>query len=963
MFFRGIIIFLLLFLDSHIIKAQQPVYRHFTVNDGLPSSEVYSVIQDSSGYIWAATDRGICRFDGYHFTTYTTGDGLSDNTVFNICQDNKGRLWFYGLANKIDCYENGKIHGIILSRVVEESLSQGLIGSLYVDNSGAIWISMYRSGIVWKLTARDTVKYQGYKNNTFIRAVDSGFVCGNNYFTNNIETDTIIFDREGKKSAIVFKALPSETNKIICYKRRDGSYLMAKGRLLLHISNGKLINRCLLPSEDFISINEDHKGNIWITYNKLGATCYKEEKNHLRILSTHLPGKIVSRVFEDREGNLWFGTARSGLYLLTSRAFLAYTLTDGFASNMITNVCGDENIVWASTDNGKIYGLKNGRIFKTINVKNKDNIIQSIFYDKNKNLWIGAITANYNYSNGTLKSIYTNDGSARRFCQGKKDVVWGGRSTLDKFDYKKKRCTSIPGLDCYINAICEDNEGRVWIGCTNGLWCYNGKGFKYMGDVNKLFKTRITDIKMMKDHSLWITTLGKGVVIKKGDSIIQFDTRDGLPSNLCNGLFIDDYNTIWVYTNEGLCRITRQDNKYTVKNYTNANGLISNEIHGVFRQGKKIWVATSGGLNVFDIDEAETGSYIPPLYISSVKINGRDTAAPDNFRLNYNQNFISLSFTGLLYKNAGHIKYRYKMTGLDTSWIYTTFTSVQYSSLLPGNYKFIVNAADNNGNWGNNYASMNFSISNPVWKTTWFWFCIAVFFVSIAALIIFTQMRQFFQKNRLLEQLNQYKHHAFTAQMNPHFIFNSLNSIQKYILENDKISSNKYLTKFAHLMRLTLENSLQTVISLGEEINALRLYIELEKLRFKDKLLYEIHINPLIDLEKVKIPALLIQPYVENAIRHGIMPKETTGLLVVNIDIEKDSIVCTVEDNGVGRDFQKTNTKKVDYHLSAGMEITKNRIEIINSLYKKNMQIEVIDIKDEKNNPAGTIVKINLPLN
>jgi hypothetical protein len=201
------------------------------------------------------------------------------------------------------------------------------------------------------------------------------------------------------------------------------------------------------------------------------------------------------------------------------------------------------------------------------------------------------------------------------------------------------------------------------------------------------------------------------------------------------------------------------------------------------------------------------------------------------------------------------------------------------------------------------------------------------------------------------------------SQMNPHFIFNTLNSIQYYVFKNDRIASNDYMTKFAKLIRKTLENSEHPAIPIKEEINALELYLELEALRFKEKFKYQINIDEEIDTYMYKIPTMLIQPYVENAIGHGLMHKDGKGYIHVGLQLDTDSIICTIEDNGIGRKkAMEIKNNKNKNHKSLGTSITESRLRLVNSLYGKNMKVVYTDLTDEEGNASGTKVMINIPL-
>ncbi len=248
-----------------------------------------------------------------------------------------------------------------------------------------------------------------------------------------------------------------------------------------------------------------------------------------------------------------------------------------------------------------------------------------------------------------------------------------------------------------------------------------------------------------------------------------------------------------------------------------------------------------------------------------------------------------------------------------------------------------------------------------------YWVITLATIIIIALIILFLYIRNKSQNNKhaLEYDLNLYMQKALSQQMNPHFIFNTLNSIQYFLLNNDKLSSNKYLTKFAKLMRITLDNSQNDIIPLNKEIESLNLYVELEQLRFDNKFLFEIINNVKTEEELISIPPLIIQPFVENAIWHGIMHrnKPEGGQLKIHFDIENNNLKCTVEDNGIGRkkanEFKKQNKPE---HISLGTQITESRIDLINKLHKGKLKINYTDLCDESNNPTGTKVEITFPL-
>ena len=220
--------------------------------------------------------------------------------------------------------------------------------------------------------------------------------------------------------------------------------------------------------------------------------------------------------------------------------------------------------------------------------------------------------------------------------------------------------------------------------------------------------------------------------------------------------------------------------------------------------------------------------------------------------------------------------------------------------------------------------------------------------------------RQISEMNRQISEITQAN---LRQQMNPHFIFNTLNSIQYYMYQHDKLAVNNYLTKFSSLMRKTLENSQHTAIPIKDELEALELYIELESLRFKEKFDYYIQLDEEIDLLLYKIPTMLLQPYVENAIGHGLNNKEGKGKLDVRIELKQDYLCFTIEDNGVGRkEAMRIKQGREKHYPPLGTKITESRMELANAFYGTRMKVQYTDLHDEAGNAAGTRVEIQIPV-
>jgi LytS/YehU family sensor histidine kinase len=338
--------------------------------------------------------------------------------------------------------------------------------------------------------------------------------------------------------------------------------------------------------------------------------------------------------------------------------------------------------------------------------------------------------------------------------------------------------------------------------------------------------------------------------------------------------------------------------------------------------------------------------------------------------LNYKQNFFSLSFSAKAFTMSQDTRFRYRLKDFD-NWIETTDDRLaNYTNVPPGKYIFQLQAANNEGMWNEKMLELPVYIATPWWQTWWFRLS------ALAALLMLTwwlyrsRIDQIRKKEQLRSQyekkLANVEMSALLAQMNPHFLFNSLNSIDSYIIRNESKKASEYLNNFARLVRLILQNSRSNYISLKDELESLDLYLQMETLRFANRFEYEIQLPPDIDSSAILIPPMLIQPYVENAIWHGLMHKKDgkQGKVELIISKREDNLFCVIQDNGIGR--EKAETFRTQHpgnrKRSMGMQITKDRMEMINKLYSTNTTMQVIDLHDDEGNATGTRVELVIPI-
>jgi hypothetical protein len=381
-----------------------------------------------------------------------------------------------------------------------------------------------------------------------------------------------------------------------------------------------------------------------------------------------------------------------------------------------------------------------------------------------------------------------------------------------------------------------------------------------------------------------------------------------------------------------------------------------------------IWFSTVNGLVKHNPVKYVNNDNEARLSFTRLKLFYDDTLLPQNAELASNLNNIRFDFMGICLTNPDKVLYIHKLEGFEKSWSpSSTQNNVTYSNLPPGNYVFKVRCCNNQGVWSMEPLTFTFSVDSPMWQHWWF-ILSALGFITLVVYSVFLVRLNQLKKEQEKESKTQVEIaknelKALRAQMNPHFLFNSLNSIQHFILNNKSEEAVFYLNRFAKLMRMILNNSEKTVVTLNEEINALKIYIDLEQMRFSSLFSYEIIVDDALDADYEQIPSMLLQPYVENSILHGLVPKDAPGFLKIHFFTKNHFIYVTIEDNGIGRKKAaeiKNQSRK--NHASLGMKITTDRLRLLSHVQQLEYTVNFIDLYDANGSATGTLAEIKWPI-
>lgn len=926
--------------------------------------------------MWFCTDAGVCRFDGYTFKTYDSQSGLPDNTVFNIYEDRHGRIWFAGMSKKLSYYlpARDSIVTVACGDRLAKHLAATTISSLYLGNGDTLYVGTNAGESFFKIPPGDNYKQLipmadttgGWQMYSFGQGQ---WLWGVAIQPKKLTRYTMNLYNYPSRLPFYSYARPGVmpmSERYRYFSSSAGCIYLSEDVSLYYKSPGSIVKR-----KDFansiIALYTDKAGNLWCGF-KRGGVC-RFERGDLSMPPQHyLSDLSITGICQDQEGGYWFSTLEQGVYYAPSFHFTYYDRSCGIPGNKVYSVLNHAGKIFCFSDRNEMSIIDSGRVSSYPLIGTKAYNIEG----QPASILVTA-DSSYIYDFETKRGkVICEDGPGKRYfirqaCAASPGEVYVVSSAgLELLDTRTGRLFALAKPHTRLLSLCADGK-NVWLGSPNGLYKYTGGGLENEGGRNPLLSHRIDDICFDWQHRLWLATKEAGIIIKDGENIIHISRKNGLASNLCRSLLVDSGRMVWVGTNRGISKIVfKSDTEYTIENYTHADGLLSDEVNGFCVLGNDLYAATNQGVIRFDKTRLSPAKVPPPVYITGFMVNDVEKTLEQRYTLSHNENFVRVKFLGLSYKDPGNLVYKYKLEGLDTAWHYTHNTAVQYTTLPPGDYTFVVYSINAEGIGSLRPSCVSFCVHRPFWKTWWFILLIAATVFGITYLFFTDRIRRVkktaAEKTTLNKKIAEVELKAIRAQMNPHFIFNSINSIQHYILSNDSDTAYRYLSKFSKLIRNVLENSRHEFISIQREIDTIELYIELEKLRFETRFEHELQVERSIDTLTLAISPLLIQPYVENAIWHGLMPGRRPGLLSIRFTDEQTLIKCVIEDNGVGRErSREIRENNARNHRSMALSLNEERLEIIGHLYKNKLQIRITDLEDEGGNPSGTRVEVYIP--
>lgn len=682
----------------------------------------------------------------------------------------------------------------------------------------------------------------------------------------------------------------------------------------------------------------------------------------------------------DRQGNKWYTSGYNGVYCELRSSGIVYGTATGLSSDNILSVYVDrDGKIFAGNDKGDIDVIEGGKKVRHINPESRKHnycSVRSINRAADGRLMVITDIGLLSSEPGNHLSLRQWDGTpesigaqTKSFSESVDGSVYalGGHAELNVWDNVRKKV--VIDFKRRITATYIDRSGRIWFGALDGLhMLHNAQDTTpAFHTEDKILHNIISDIDGTKNNAIWVATNSYGVaVLQPNGRVLHINETNGLASDIVRKIFIDESReNAWIATYRGLCKIhyKQTGDSVAVQNiytYTAGYGLVVNTVNDIFVKNDTAYVATSQGLCVFaDVPREQA----IPLFFTKVKIRYTEYPVADSYTLSYLDDDISVNFSGICYNCNGHVRYWYRMLSdqTDTVWKTTTEKTIDFAGLAPGHYRFEVKTD------GGLPRTIHFFIRPPFWKTWWFISLSALFFAAIVIVIAVRRVRtikkETLKREETVRQIADMELRLLQSQLNPHFIFNVLNSIQLYINVMDRKRANEYLVKVSRLMRLFLDASRQPFTTLQHEMEILFLYCDLEKLRFENRFTYTISCDKSVELQNIYFPSMLTQPFVENAINHGLLGRKESGSLQINFKVKDEVLICTIEDNGIGRkSAAQLRGRENTYRKSWGMRLSAERMEVLNKINNNSVTLEITDKTDASGNATGTLVTITVPL-
>lgn len=941
--------YLLLFLLFSVYSfAQDPYYISINKSNGLPSNSVYDIYQDSKQFIWFATSKGICRIDGTQIKHFNSNQ-ITTRAVSNLYEDDLGRIWYQDFNGTIYYIQNEVIHQF------QQAKANGYLRYGFINNK--IFVATKNSIKIY-----DSVNFELLKSiptdlkdikQTIVHQ-DYFYIVGKRIIGYNIdgESHEIKLPAEHSHNNVAPLLVNYKNELFIFSKYHNYYYKIKEQKISVHTSpiDSKFI-------QNIIAIDDC----LWICSTN-GVFKLNPQTNSYK---HYYMGDNISCALKTNNNKYWFSTLDEGTFLVNDIESI-YIKT----AHSPTKLLSQEDAIYFGSNKDEIFKIDSQHKLYSTYKGDSEHYIQTAYVNaKDEIIITGSSQLTIKTKKGTLKSpmavkdIYRLDHKYYLISA----TTWSGviyfdptlKSSFDSYfstlPYRQEN-----GIHFLTIIDIEDGKSCAYNPFNQTLYFTTNYGIKsYKSSEKKIIQTpsgsNFNKIVVVKDKVFCIDDNEIVYSIDEKNQAIEFEFPDDFKNSSISRirsykdeLYLIKENGIYCYnaTTQRITKILELPK--------------DSEFIDITKQYNNYYISLNEGIIISAVKKIIPNKV--HLYLGQIFVNNQNVDLSKLNSLKHDENNIDINFSLATETLDNNYKLLYRINQNPWESLNLTTQSIKLSSLAYGKHNLQIRLI--NGEQQIN-EDIPITIAYPFWLKWWFLLLIITLLCALIYMYFKYQIRIIHKKNRLTiekikleKSLNQSKIKALKSQMNPHFFFNALNTLQSYILDNDKTNAIFYLSKFSKLTRTILEMSEKDYVNLSEEISTLTIYLDIEQSRFSGDFQYHIHIDEDLTTNELYIPSLLLQPHVENAIKHGLLHKEGEKHIDIKFIDKPDYILVSIEDNGIGRKRSgELNAIKNQNHKSFATESLQERIDLINVNLKKKITLQYID----KENSKGTIVLINIP--
>lgn len=997
---RLLIFFLLLAFRT---SAQPPNFVVYSLAQGLPQSQVFATLQDSRGYIWMGTQGGgLCRFDGLDFQIFTTAQGLPSNYVNALYEDAQKRLWVG--TNAGVCFLKGKV----FEKIPQVESRGAQVVSLCQTTGGQIWVGTDRGIFACDPDARTMRKIHldGMPDN----AVIWSFFQGD--YGLWIATDAGAFRANGNGTVFALNNRNGLLSNVVrgFARGKDGVLWLAAlgaGLTAFDEKSGQVVSRVPEPNWPTCLL-ADRNGRLWIGTSDNGLLVFNPADKTWTQLSERegFPHQYVRAVCSDKSGNIWAGTSGGGVAkIMSSQQFTQYGEPQGLNGTRVYALLRESNgkILLAVSQSG-LETLDSSGIYPVVRDSGWLNGIKTktLAQDAFGRIWVGTEGKGVAVFDSFRMSVVPNLPAKliQKIIPGEPGEMWIATTAgLAKVNYNSGMDFSLQpfgkkeGLaGLIISTIFRDGKNNIWFADQLGnLGLIQDNRVKQIFGVESgLPGMPLRCITTDAAGRLWVGTKGAGICFSDSNTDLpHFTALEASPKPASDNIYLlifDAAGNLWAGSESGVDRIAFAQGKVAeVRHFGKNEGFLGIETcqdAALCDPAGNLWFGTMNGLMRYTPGSQSAGSAAPLLHFEEISLfykpiaqtkyaNWFDPAGGllPGLELPWNQNHLSFEFRAVDPDHPDALRYRWLLDGLpNPQWSpLSEQSAVNFAGLPPGTYTFSVEATSD-GELFSQPLQASFIIQKPFWLLPGFQLAVILLLTGAIVWFVRARIRRIKQaeaaKRAQLELQNhllQLEQKALQLQMNPHFIFNTLNSIQSLVGAGDAQQARAQIGNFAQLMRGILNNSRKPMISLKEEADTLEQYLQLEQFCQQQKFEYRLSLPDKMDAEEIEIPPMLIQPFVENAVIHGVSHLKHTGQIVIGFTLENGLLRCSIRDNGIGREAAaRLRRERNPGHQSVAMSVTRERLEAMKGS-SEYTAFEINDLKNDAGEITGTEVIVRIP--